>query len=106
MRGFISRVGKASNPNENIGQYGGVASNKNRKEMLKFLKHNEMKTLDVKGKKSEPEWTRQCIQKGESSVLDFIVVVENESGKKRKSMYASAADVGTTDYCRIWTVSK
>ncbi|MEO9966262.1 MAG: hypothetical protein ABJF11_10765 [Reichenbachiella sp.] len=65
---FNSRIGKASKLNENIGQYGEVTNNKNGEEMLKFLKHNEMKTLNDRVKKAEPEWTRQCIPKGESTL--------------------------------------
>ena len=101
---FNSRIGKASNPNENIGQYGEVTKNKNGAEMLKFLQNNEMKTLNDRVKKSGPEWTRQCIQKGESSILDFIVV-ENGSSKETK-VHVCAADVGTTDHCLIWTESQ
>lgn len=52
---FNSRIGKASNPNENIGQYGEVTKNKNGAEMLKFLQNNEMKTLNDRVKKSGPE---------------------------------------------------
>lgn len=66
--------------------------------MLKPLKNNEMKTLNGRVKKAEPEWTRQGIQKGESSVLDFIVV-ENGSSKETE-VPVCAADVGTTDHCR------
>ena len=101
---FNSRIGKASNPNENIGRYGEVTKNKNGAEMLKFLQNNEMKTLNDRVKKSGPEWTRQCIQKGESSILDFIVV-ENGSSKETK-VHVCAADVGTTDHCLIWTESQ
>ena len=104
MGDFTSRIGKASKLNESIGQYGEVTKNKNGEEMLKFLKHNEMKTLNDRVKKAEPEWTRQCIQKGESSILDFIVV-ENGSGKETE-LHVCAADVGTTDHCLIWTDSR
>ena len=48
MGDLISRIGEASNPNKNIGQYGEVTNNKNGEEMLKFLKHNEMKTFNDK----------------------------------------------------------
>ena len=46
MGDLISRIGKASNPNENFGQYGEVTHNKNGAEMLKLLKNNEVKTLN------------------------------------------------------------
>ena len=39
-------IGKAGKLNESIGQNGEITNNKNEEEMLKFLKHNEMKTLD------------------------------------------------------------
>ena len=42
---FNSRIGKTSKLNENIGQYGEETKKNNGEEMLKFLKHNEMKTL-------------------------------------------------------------
>ena len=38
--------------------------------------------------------------KGESSILDFIVVVENRSGKETE-LHVFSADVGTTDHCLI-----
>ena len=38
MRCYTSRIGKPSNPNENIGQYGEVIKNTNGAEMLMFLK--------------------------------------------------------------------
>ena len=60
---FNSRIGKASNPNENIGQHGEVAKNKSGAEMLKFPKKNEMKTLNDRVKTPGPKWTRRCIQK-------------------------------------------
>ena len=76
MRVFNSRMGKASKLNENIGQYGEVTNNKNGEVMLKSLKRNEMRTLNDGVRKAGPELTinRQCIQKGESSMLDFIVI--------------------------------
>ena len=100
---FNSRIGKASNPNENIGQYGEVIKNMNGAEVLMFLK-NEMKTLNDSVKKPGPEWTRQCIRMGENSILDFIVV-ENGSSKETE-VRVCAADVGTTDHCLIWTVNR
>ena len=89
MGGFNSKIGKACNPNEYIGQYGEVTNHKNGAEMLEFLKINEMKTLNDRVKKAGPEWTRQCVQKGETSVLDFIVIEDgNTVVMKRKYMYA------------------
>ena len=67
--------------------------------MRKFLKNNEMKMLNDKMKTPGPEWTRQRIQKGESSILDFKVV-ENGSSKDAE-VHVCAADVGTMDYCLI-----
>ena len=46
VRDFNARIGKASNPNENIGHYGELTKNTNGAEMLKFLKNNEMKKLN------------------------------------------------------------
>ena len=46
MGDFNSGIGNASNPNENIGQYGNVTNNKNGAEMLEFLKSNEIKMLN------------------------------------------------------------
>ena len=40
-----------------------------------------MKTLNDRVKKAGPEWTRQCIPNGVSSVLDFIVI-ENENNRE------------------------
>ena len=104
MGDFNSRMGKASNPNEKNGQYGEVTYDKNGAEMLMFLtsKNNEMKALnDIIKKQSGPEWTRQCIQKGESSILDFTVL-ENRSSKETE-VHVCAADVPTTEHCLIWT---
>ena len=104
MGDFNSRIGKASNPNENIGHYGEVTKNKNGAEMLMFLKNIEMKTLNDRVKKPGPERTRQCIQKGESFILEFMVV-ENGSSKEIE-VHLCAADVGTTDHCLIRTVKQ
>ena len=49
--------------------------------MMEILYSNEMKTLDDREKRAAPECTGQCIQKGERSVLDFIVI-ENGNGKE------------------------
>ena len=57
-RYFNSRIGKASNPNENIGKHGQVTKNKNGAETLGFLESNEsneMKTLNDRVKKVRPE---------------------------------------------------
>ena len=72
--------------------------------MLLFVKNNEMKTLKNRVKRPGPEWTRQCIQKGESSILDVIVVAKGNS--METEVHVCAADVGTTDHCLIWTVSR
>ncbi|MEP5536836.1 hypothetical protein [Ekhidna sp.] len=52
---FTSRIGKICKLNENIGQYGEVTNIMNGEETLNFLKHNEMKTLNDRVKKAEPE---------------------------------------------------
>ena len=99
---FNSRIVKSNNSNENIGEYEEVKNNKNGAKMLKFLKNNEMMTLNDRIKKLEPEWTRKCIQKGESSILDFI---EHRSNKETE-IPVCAADVGSTDHCQTWTDSQ
>ena len=66
---FNSGIGKANNPNGSIGQYGEETKNNIGEEMFKFLEHNEMKTLKRQIKKEEPEWTRQCMPKGETLSL-------------------------------------
>ena len=43
---FNARVGKASRPDDIIGQYGEGNKNTNGVEMLKFLESNEVKTLN------------------------------------------------------------
>ena len=72
MGDINSRIGKASKPNESIGQYGEVTKNINGEDMFKFLNHNEMQTSNDRVKKTEPEWTRQCTLKREISILGFI----------------------------------
>ena len=104
MGDLHSRIGKARNPNENAGLYGEVTNNKNRAEMLEFLKRNERKTLNDRVKKAGPEWTRQCTQKGERSVHDFIVI--EHCNTKETEIHVCAADVGSTDHCLIWTVNR
>ena len=69
-----------------------------------FLKNDEMETLNDGVKKPGPKWTVQCIKKGESSIIDFIVVEKGSS--KETEVHACAADVGTTDHCLIWTVNR
>lgn len=51
----IARMGKTSNSNKNIGQYGKVTNTNNGEERLKFLENNEIKTLSGRVKKAEPE---------------------------------------------------
>ena len=59
MADLNSRIGKTSNPNDNIGQHGEGTKKKNGSETLKFLTNNEMKTLNDRGEKPGPAWTRQ-----------------------------------------------
>ena len=76
--------------------------------MLEFLKSNEVKTLNDRAKKAGSEWTRQCVQKGGRSVLDFTAI-ENGNSKEtgvHVCMYVCAADVGSTDHCLMWTESQ
>ena len=70
------------------------------------VKHYEMKTWKTVVKKARPEWTinRECIQNGENSILDLIAV-ENGSSKET-GIHVCAADVGATNHCLIWTVSR
>ena len=103
---FNSRIGKASNPNENIGQDGDVTKNKNGAEMPKFPKNKEMKMLNDSVKTPGPEWTRTCMQTGESSIPDFIVVENGRINSKETEVHACAADVGTTDHCLMRTVNR
>ena len=77
--------------------------------MLELLK-NEMKTLNDRVKKPGPEWARQCAQRGDSSILDFMVV---ENGSKETEVHICAADVGNeslpnTDnqQTRIFTIAR
>lgn len=51
MGDFDSRIGKASNPNKNIGQYGEMANNKNGAEVLRY----GMPTLNDRVKKPAPK---------------------------------------------------
>ena len=101
MGDFHSRIGKATNPNENSGRYKEATNNKNGADMSEFL--NEMKALNARVNKAGPAWTRQWIQKGERSVLDFIVMENRKS--KETEIHVCAADVGSTDHCPIWTES-
>ena len=57
--------------------------------MLMFLKNDEMETLNDGVKKPGPKWTVQCIKKGESSIIDFIVVEKGSS--KETEVHACAA---------------
>ena len=41
-----ARIGKANNPNENIGQHGEATKNTNGAEMRMFLKNNEMEDVE------------------------------------------------------------
>ena len=68
------------------------------------LRATETKTLNDRVKKAGPEWTRQCIQKGEISALDFTVI-KNENGRETE-VHVCAADVGSTDHCLIWTANR
>ena len=67
--------------------------------MLEFFK-NSVKALTDRVKKAGPEWTRQCIPKGKSSVLDLIML-ENGNGRETE-IHVCAADVGSTDHRLIW----
>ena len=97
---FNSRIGRTTNPHGAIGQYGEEATNKNGEEMLRFLDSSEMKVLNGRVRKTEPEWTRQCFKKGERSILDYIVV---ENGGKETEVRVCTTDVGTTDHALVWT---
>ena len=62
---FNAKVGRAGQPDDIIGQYGEGTKNMNGVEMLKFLEHNEMKTLNERVPKPKAQWTwsRQCKKK-------------------------------------------
>ena len=53
MGDLNSRIGKASNPNENIGQHGEVTKHEDGEEMLNVLKPNEMETLNDSARKQK-----------------------------------------------------
>ena len=87
---FALRIGKASNPNENIEQYGESTQNKNGADILEFLKNNEMKTLsDSVKSRRQNGLCRQYIQKRERSILDHIVVGNGRS--KETEVHVCAA---------------
>ena len=52
---FNARVGKASRPDDIIGQYGEGKKNTNRVEMLKFLESTKMKTLNDRSPRPEAQ---------------------------------------------------
>lgn len=87
---LASQFGKRATRMRTLG-YG-----ENGAETLKFLKNNEMNTLDDRANKPAPEWTRQCIQQGQCSVLDYSV--ENRRNKEIE-VHVRTADPGTTDHC-------
>ena len=89
-----------------VGQHGEVTNNENGAEMLKFLKNNEMKTLNDRVRNPGPEWARQCTRKGESSNVDFLLlVVDVEVVRNRKCMYAQRTKKLQIT-CLIWTDSQ
>ena len=49
---FNSRIGRASTSTENIGEYAEVTQKSNRAEIVKFLKNNEINTLNDRVKKN------------------------------------------------------
>ena len=73
---------------------------------MKFLKNNEMKTLNDRVRNPGPEWARQCTRKGESSNVDFLLlVVDVEVVRNRKCMYAQRTKKLQIT-CLIWTDSQ
>ena len=103
---YNARVGKASRPDDIIGQYGEGKKNTNGVEMRKFLESNEMKTLNDRSPRPEAQWTwtRICKDKRERSVLDYIVV--EHGSRKEMEVHVGVEDVGTTDHSLIWTEGK
>ena len=103
---FNARVGKASRPDDIIGQYGEGKKNTNGVEMCKFLESNELKTLNDRSPRPEAQWTwtRICNDKRERSVLDYIVV--EHGNRKEMEVNVGVEDVGTTDHSLIWTESQ
>ena len=103
---FTARVGKASRQDDVIGQYGEGKKHTNGVEMLKFLKGNEMKTLNDRSPRPEAQWTwtRICKDKKERSGLDYIVV--EHGNRKEMEVYVGVEDVGTTNHSLIWTESQ
>ena len=83
-----SRVGKASRPDDIIGQSGEGKKNTDGIEMLRFLdNNNEMKALKHSSLKlgAQWTWTRICEDKRERSVLDYIVCLLYTSPSPRDS---------------------
>ena len=73
---------------------------------MKFLKNNEMKALNDRVRNPGPEWARQCTRKGESSNVDFLLlVVDVEVVRNRKCMYAQRTKKLQIT-CLIWTDSQ
>ena len=68
---FNARVGKASRPDDIIGQYGEGEKNTNGVEMLNFLESNEMKTLNDRSSRSEAQWTWIRYMQGQERTLSF-----------------------------------
>ena len=71
--------------------------------MLKFVKHNDTKTLNGNVRKAEPEWLNS-VYKREKALFDFIVI-EKGIGIGTE-LHVCAANVGTRDYCLICTVHR
>ena len=69
--------------------------------MLKFLASNEMKTLNDRSPRPEPQWTwtRICKDRRERSVLYYIFV--EHGNRKEMEVHVGVEDVGTTDHCLI-----
>ena len=97
-RRFNSRIGEASNPNEdiNIGRYGDLIFKKMGQRCWGCWKTTRWRRWTME-KKTGPDWTRQCIPTGERSIIDLIVVGKGRS--KYAEVHVCSANVGTTDHC-------
>ena len=97
MVGDVARVGKASQPNDEIGQHGETKKNTNGVGVSKFVENNEMES-GINRVECHIRNGLDMVYKGDRALSSIIVVKYEGYGS---TCICMAADVGSANRCSL-----
>ena len=94
---FNARVGKAVDDDDVIGKFGEDTCNASGNKLISLLHEVELVACNGRQLVSEPEWTRVRPSLDQKSVIDHIILMDEQL-----MAVSSSTDIGCSDHFLVW----